>query len=94
MKGQAADFVSTNLKTIPNSYLFYLIVKHLPYDQVIWEFGNNNEPDWIHVSYTIGRRRKSILKASKNSNNGTEYAKITNNHPIWIDLVTRYEKTN
>ena len=33
---------------------------------MIWEFGNSNNPDWVHVSYeSTGKQRKQILKASK-----------------------------
>jgi hypothetical protein len=45
-----------------NSDIFKYIKSDLPFDQLIWEFGNDNNPDWVHVSYS-DRHRKEILKA-------------------------------
>ena len=47
MKGQAFDITSMGGKT--NLEMFYYIKDNLPFDQLIWEFGN--EPVWLHVSY-------------------------------------------
>jgi len=62
-KGQALDLVATTGFT--NKDIFDYIKKHLEFDQMIWEFGNNNNPDWVHVSYNKGKNRKQILKALK-----------------------------
>jgi hypothetical protein len=33
---------------------------------MIWEFGTDANPDWVHVSYeSTGKQRKQILKAKK-----------------------------
>lgn len=56
-KGEAAD-----LDTTDNARLFYLIRDKLPFDQLIWEAGNDNHPDWVHVSYREGHNRKQVLK--------------------------------
>jgi hypothetical protein len=34
-----------------NAEMFQYIKKHLDFDQMIWEFGDDNNPDWVHVSY-------------------------------------------
>jgi hypothetical protein len=40
---------------------------------MIWEFGTDANPDWVHVSYNSdGAQRKQILKAVK-SGGGTKY---------------------
>lgn len=58
MTGQAVDIYSTK---ISNAKLFKLIQDlDLPYDQLIWEFGNKQEPAWVHVSYSL-KPRKQIL---------------------------------
>jgi hypothetical protein len=44
---------------------FHYIKDNLIFDQLIWEFGNDNEPSWVHVSYNKTRNRKQVLKASK-----------------------------
>jgi hypothetical protein len=38
----------------------------LKFDQLIWEFGTDKNPDWVHVSYsTTGKNRGQILVAKK-----------------------------
>lgn len=43
---------------------FNFIKDKLDFDQLIWEFGNDENPQWVHVSYSL-RNRKQVLKASK-----------------------------
>ena len=62
--GEAIDIDATN--EVTNKQLFDYIKDNLEFDQLIWEFGTDKEPDWIHVSYTSSREnRKQILKAVK-----------------------------
>ena len=44
---------------------FNFIKDKLEFDQLIWEFGNDDQPQWIHVSFKKGRNRKQVLKATK-----------------------------
>lgn len=62
-KGEAIDLDSKDNQF--NKAIFDYIVKHLDFDQVIWEFGNDQRPDWVHVSYKKSGNRKQILKAVK-----------------------------
>lgn len=62
-KGQALDLVATTGFT--NKDIFDYIKKNLEFDQMIWEFGTDKNPDWVHVSYNKGKNRKQILKAIK-----------------------------
>ena len=51
-----------------NAEMFDYISMYLDYDQLIWEFGDDDNPDWVHVSYVdqdTNRRRN--LKAVKKS---------------------------
>jgi len=60
-----------------NKEIFDFIKNNLEVDQLIWEFGTANNPDWVHVSYnTKGKQRKQILKASK-INGKTVYTPMT-----------------
>jgi zinc D-Ala-D-Ala carboxypeptidase len=43
---------------------FNFIKDKLEFDQLIWEFGNEENPQWVHVSYSK-RNRKQVLKATK-----------------------------
>ena len=52
------------------------IKENLEFDQMIWEFGTDENPDWVHVSYeSSGKQRKQILKATK-INGITHYKQI------------------
>ena len=48
-----------------NSEIFNYIKDNLEFKQLIWEFGNSAEPDWVHVSYKKGANKKQILRAVK-----------------------------
>jgi hypothetical protein len=72
--GQAMDIDMSNVKGISNKDIFNFIKDNLNFDQLIWEFGNSKEPDWVHVSYTNNVNRKQILKA-KRINGKTIYEK-------------------
>jgi hypothetical protein len=43
---------------------FNFIKDKLEFDQLIWEFGNEENPSWVHVSYS-SKNRKQVLKATK-----------------------------
>lgn len=72
MFGQAVD-IDLGEK---NAELYNAIVSNLEFDQIIWEFGNDSNPDWVHVSYAEGKNRKKCLKAVK-QNGKTVYLDIT-----------------
>ena len=54
-----------------NDVLFNWIKENTEFDQLIWEFGTDDAPSWVHVSYSP-RHRKQILKAVK-VNGRTKY---------------------
>ena len=60
-----------------NSFMYNYIKNNLDFDQLIWEFGTDEKPDWVHVSYVDGdSNRKRCLKAYK-ENGKTKYIDIT-----------------
>ena len=60
-KGEAMDIQGTN--GVTNAELYYFIRDHLDFDQLIWEYGNDTEPAWVHVSYTDSKpNRKQTLR--------------------------------
>ena len=74
-KGQAMDIDDTfGYKT--NAQMYDFIKNNLDFDQMIWEFGDDNNPNWVHVSYVSpDKNRKVCLKAYK-ENNKTKYKTI------------------
>jgi hypothetical protein len=75
-KGQALDLDAHTFGGLTNKELFDFISEHLEFDQIIWEFGTDEEPDWVHVSYvSSGINRGESLKAYK-ANGVTKYKHI------------------
>jgi hypothetical protein len=63
--GEAID-IDMDGTSITNKQVFDYIKDNLNFDQLIWEFGTDANPDWVHVSYeSTGKQRKQILKAVK-----------------------------
>ena len=64
-KGQAIDIDDVyGRKT--NAEMYKWIQENLDYDQMIWEFGTDTQPNWIHVSYVSKEEnRNKCLKAYK-----------------------------
>jgi hypothetical protein len=64
-QGEAID-IDMDGTTVTNAQIFNFIKDNLNFDQMIWEFGTDVNPDWVHVSYdSAGKQRKQILKAIK-----------------------------
>lgn len=63
MQGKAFDLDAHIFGKITNKEIFDYIKDNLDFDQLIFEFGTDEEPDWVHVSYNKGNNRGQILKA-------------------------------
>jgi hypothetical protein len=48
---------------VTNMDVFNYIKNNLEFDQLIYEFGTDKNPDWVHVGYRKGANRKQVLKA-------------------------------
>ena len=64
-QGRAIDLDDTyGHKT--NAEMFQYIKDNLSFDQMIWEFGDNENPDWVHVSFvSFDENRGRIMKAER-----------------------------
>jgi zinc D-Ala-D-Ala carboxypeptidase len=58
--GRAADIQCEDMATV-----FKYIRKNLPFKQLIWEFGTDAQPKWIHVAYDANNNKGEVLKAIK-----------------------------
>lgn len=72
-EAKACDIDMDGMGGASNTEIFNFIKDTLDFDQLIWEFGDNNKPDWCHVSYNKGKNRKQVLRALK-VNGKTAYA--------------------
>ena len=65
MKGQAMD-IDDNYGHATNAEMYHWIKKNLDFDQMIWEFGDDDNPAWVHISYVSpDKNRNRCLKAYK-----------------------------
>ncbi len=65
-KGEAFDIDADIHGNTTNADIFNYIRQNLDFDQLIWEYGTDKQPDWVHVSYKKnGGNRKSILRCTK-----------------------------
>ena len=63
-KGEAIDIDADIFGKTTNADIFNYIKENLDFDQLIWEFGNDTTPDWVHVSYkSYEENRNEILQA-------------------------------
>ena len=76
MKGQAIDIDDTfGHKT--NAEMYHWIKENLNFDQMIWEFGTDMNPNWVHISYISDEdNRNRCLKAYKDDMGRTKYKTI------------------
>lgn len=59
-KGEAADVYTASPQ---GNRKLYEILLTMPFDQLIWERGDDDAPDWVHVSYCrSGRNRGEVLR--------------------------------
>jgi len=65
MKGEAMDLDADVFGKVTNAEIFHYIKDNLEFDQLIWEFGTEDEPAWVHVSLSKGNNRNQILVAKK-----------------------------
>ena len=78
-KGEAMDLDADRYGKITNKQIFDYIKDNLEFDQLIWEYGDTNNPSWVHVSYKNKNNRKEILKAIK-VNGKTKYIRYEENN--------------
>lgn len=66
-QGEAIDIdMDGTPNGVTNRMVFDYIKDNLNFDQLIYEFGDANNPDWVHVSYeSTGKQRKQILRATR-----------------------------
>lgn len=66
--GEAIDIdMDGTSNGVTNKMVFDYIKANLNFDQLIFEFGTEDAPDWVHVSFeSTGKQRKQVLRAVKN----------------------------
>jgi len=77
MEGRALDLDADVFGRCTNGEIFRWILNNVTFDQLIWEFGDKDNPDWVHVSYVHdGINRGRCLKACRDDEGKTYYEVI------------------
>ena len=71
-KGQAMD-IDDVYGHKSNAEMFMYIKENLDFDQLIWEFGNDENPSWIHVSYVDAQENRNRCLQAYKENGKTKY---------------------
>ena len=58
---------------VSNADVFYYIKECLLFTELIWEFGDENNPNWVHVAIAKGREDEKKIKIAEKINNKTQY---------------------
>jgi hypothetical protein len=70
--GEAID-IDMDGTDITNAQIFNYIKDNLNFDQMIWEFGTDTNPDWVHVSFASNRSQRKQILVAKKVNGKTTY---------------------
>jgi|TARA_R100000084_G_scaffold70746_1_gene31383 hypothetical protein len=77
VEGRALDLDADVFRGCTNSEIFNYVRENLEFDQLIWEFGDEDNPDWVHVSFVYdGINRKRCLKACRDDEGKVYYEVI------------------
>jgi len=71
-KGEAID-LDVTYGDNSNAKIFNYIKDNLEFDQLIWEFGDDKNPNWVHVSYVSHRKNRKKLTVAYRKNGKTVY---------------------
>tara|TARA_R110000765_G_scaffold344073_1_gene434362 strand:- start:9 stop:464 length:456 start_codon:yes stop_codon:yes gene_type:complete len=74
-KGQAMDLDDT-FGRMTNAEMYEFIKDNLEFDQMIWEFGDDENPAWIHVSYVSQSKNRNRCLLAYKENRKTKYKVI------------------
>lgn len=59
-KGQAADITGGN--KVENKKIFDWCKANLKFDQLIFEYGDDTGPEWVHISFHLGNNRNQAFR--------------------------------
>ena len=77
VQGRALDIDADVFGRCTNGEIFRWLLNNVTFDQLIWEFGDQDNPDWVHVSYVRdGVNRGRCLKACRDDNGQVYYEPI------------------
>ena len=72
-QGRALDLDADVFGKVTNAEIFHYIKDCLDFDQLIWEFGDDSNPAWVHVSYKSPTENKGRVMRPEKDEVGTYY---------------------
>jgi len=63
--GEAIDMDADVFGGVTNKEIFDYIKDNLEFDQLIWEYGTDDNPAWVHASFKKSDNRNEILVVKK-----------------------------
>lgn len=73
--GQAIDLDDTYGRAT-NAEMYNFIKEHLDFDQMIWEFGDDKNPNWVHISYVSAEDNRNRCLLAYKEGGKTRYKVI------------------
>ena len=73
MIGEALDLDADMYGKVTNAEIFNYVKNNLDWDQMIWEFGDDEEPNWVHISYREGGPNRKQIKRARRDEKGRTY---------------------
>jgi len=73
MVGEALDLDADIFGKITNADIFNYVKENLEWDQMIWEFGDDKEPNWVHISYKDDGPNRNQVKRARRDEKGRTY---------------------
>ena len=67
MKGLALDLDADVFGGVTNAEIFNFVKDNLEFSQLIWEYGNDDQPNWVHISYEEGKNIKKVMRCYSKS---------------------------
>ncbi len=58
MTGQAIDIDADLFGGITNRQIYYWLLNNVDFDQIIWEYGDDKNPAWVHISYVSPEKNR------------------------------------
>ena len=74
-KGQAMD-IDDNGCHKTNAEMYAWIKDNVEFDQMIWEFGDDDNPNWVHVSYVSPEKNRNRCLKAYREDGKTKYMVI------------------
>lgn len=62
--GKALDLDADVFGKMTNSQIFHYIKDNLEYAELIWEYGTDKNPDWVHVAFDKDKNVKETLRCT------------------------------